>query len=72
MSFWCSGFVTHICNVIVIFIPIHVKYVYSDMGVNTWYTCMHTYKDVFICTLIHAYIHRHTDAHVWLHAVTQT
>ena len=35
-----NGCVAHICNVAAIFVQRHIKYVYSDMGIEIWFTCV--------------------------------
>ena len=72
--------VAHICNFGAIFVQWHIKYVYSVMGVDSWYTCLHkclhTFMHLYIQTCIHAYTHiclatsipKYT--HPYLHACT--
>ena len=37
VSIWYNECVTHICNMVAIFIQWHVKYLYSDKTVETWF-----------------------------------
>ena len=65
----------HICNVAAIFEQWHTKYMYSYIGVETSYTCMHAYthtcKDMYTCLLTYVLIYIHTTCmYVCIHTCT--
>ena len=46
-----------ICNVTAIFVQQHVKYLFNDMEVDNWLTCMHTSMVTCVDALINTCMH---------------
>ena len=72
---FCVMALWHICYVSAIHVQWGVKCVSIDLGVRTWYTCMHTYMHTCMHTYtwIHIYTYRimhvclHTSLNVYIH-----